>query len=112
MSKKVSRTVNTRRNRDDVARKQTYVFDFEGVTEEELIELATKQLVIDVQAKARKAKTDKEFAQWDHKETSVREMLDATPQRKTKEEKAIELVMETAGLDRETAENLIYRRNA
>ncbi len=55
--------------------------DFSGVTEKELLELASKPLRIDIQATWRAAKDRMDADVWQDKKWSVRAMLDRTRQK-------------------------------
>ena len=59
----------------------TQTFDFENVTESELIALAVKPLRIDVQSVWRSAKDKMDADVWQDRKWSVRDMLDQTRQK-------------------------------
>ena len=73
-------------------REQTIKLDYTDVSREELIELATRSLVIDQQAKARNVKDQKEWRNFDSQEVNVRRLIDNRKKRKTTEEKVAELL--------------------
>lgn len=71
---------------------QVWERDYTDVTREELIQLADRSVVIDLQAKARRVKDSDEWQAWNNTSISIRDMLDNKPQRKSEEEKLDEMI--------------------
>ncbi len=76
-------------------------FDFENVSEEELITLAVKPLRIDVQGVWRNAKDKMDADVWQDREWSVRDMLDQTRQKGDPVKKGLKLAENMTKAERE-----------
>lgn len=66
--------------------------DYTEVSREELIALADRSVVIDLQAKARRVEDRKAFEAFGSEAFSVRDILDNRRQRKTEEEKLSDML--------------------
>lgn len=64
--------------KDSIRYVMTTTFDFDGVTPQELLELATRRLIVDRQNEWRKSasKANANAADWDNQTVRVREILD------------------------------------
>ena len=79
----------------------TQTFDFENVSEAELIALAVKPLRIDVQSIWRGAKDKMDADVWQGRKWSVRDMLDQTRQKADPVQKAFKLAEGMTKAERE-----------
>ena len=66
-------------------------YDYTGVSEEEVLALATRSIRIDVQAKWRKAKDKMDAEKWTDKTFMVRDILDESPAKADPVTKALRL---------------------
>lgn len=97
--RQVTKEVVTLNKAEKTTYQDTWKLNFEGVSDEELIRLATRSLVIELQQKFRDSKAA-DVKKWDSLSLSVREHLDGKRKRLTSEEKksrAMEAV-KTAGV--------------
>jgi len=104
----VTKDVSTLNAASDANYLDTWTFDYTNVSEDELLVLATRSLVIEAQGKFRRAKSDK-LSKFDRLSVNVREYLDNKRKKSTPEQrkaKAIDAV-KAAGVSKADLEAMI-----
>lgn len=77
------------------------MLDFEGVSQAELLEIASKPLRIDIQAEWRGAKDRMDAEVWQGRTWKVRDMLDGSRKKATKAQKASNAVSKLTKAERD-----------